>query len=436
MLCGIHVSGFKSLEGFQLDFRKGLNVIVGPNGSGKTNIIAFIEFLSFLARDSLLDAVSKSGGAGRIFRRDRFGALNKCIAFTIGGQGTFQDFLTDKRHSARYEYSADIMLSESNSTLFYRRQRLKLSHQGELFWRIDIEVFSEDPDNVQLIFHHHDDDFLLDMYRRPKKDDVSEVKASILEISKNFARGQSICQIFDRYVLGARLVSSDLWRARSYNIAPSTVRAPEDIASEPIIAPDGTGLAATLFALTNVRRDYRFYPHPVQHTDDPNRTLNKILTFSRVVNEAIRKIDVEPDTIENKLRVFIHFEYEGGYLRLPFSLVSDGTAKWFTLVTAILTSPALFAIEEPENYLHPLMQKEIVNIVRSTFSGPDSDGFAVMTTHSETIFNSVDPSEIILIRMDQGKTIASRTTNADDIREQVRSTGFGAGYYYIAGAFE
>jgi predicted ATPase len=65
------------------------------------------------------------------------------------------------------------------------------------------------------------------------------------------------------------------------------------------------------------------------------------------------------------------------------SLVSNGTAKWFTLITAILTTPSVFAIEEPENFLHPLMQKEIVNIVRNTFSTGDSDAFEVMKTHSE-----------------------------------------------------
>lgn len=46
LLKNIKVSGFKSLEGFSLEFHKGLNVIVGPNGSGKTNILSFLEFLS------------------------------------------------------------------------------------------------------------------------------------------------------------------------------------------------------------------------------------------------------------------------------------------------------------------------------------------------------------------------------------------------------
>jgi hypothetical protein len=34
----------------------------------------------------------------------------------------------------------------------------------------------------------------------------------------------------------------------------------------------------------------------------------------------------------------MRINFDGGALRLPFSLVSDGTAKWFTLVTAIVTN--------------------------------------------------------------------------------------------------
>jgi AAA15 family ATPase/GTPase len=51
MLRRIQVTGFKSLDQFELGFSQGLNIIVGPNGSGKTNIINFLEFLSHLSRD-------------------------------------------------------------------------------------------------------------------------------------------------------------------------------------------------------------------------------------------------------------------------------------------------------------------------------------------------------------------------------------------------
>ena len=82
------------------------------------------------------------------------------------------------------------------------------------------------------------------------------------------------------------------------------------------------------------------------------------------------------------------------------------------------------------------MQREIVRIVRETFHERHKNGFAVMTTHSETILNCVDPDEMILIHMEGGKTVAKRPSNSDDIRREINQTGFGSGYYYLAGAIE
>jgi AAA15 family ATPase/GTPase len=77
MLRQINVSGFKSLDDFELKFNQGLNVIVGPNGSGKTNIINFIEFISFLSRDSLLEAEQEAAEPAAYSDEISSGALRR-----------------------------------------------------------------------------------------------------------------------------------------------------------------------------------------------------------------------------------------------------------------------------------------------------------------------------------------------------------------------
>jgi predicted ATPase len=446
MLRRIKVSGFKSLVDFDLEFRPGLNVLIGPNGSGKTNIINFIEFLSFVARQSLLDAVGRSGGAGRIFRRTQSGSLTGLISFSVFGEGEYFGFIRPRqREWAAYELSAEIVLSDNNSSLYYRRQRLKLAFDRDLFsnsdWHIDIEV-SAAPDCVPVVTFHKIDPLYLNLAHRPPfrqapSEDTAQIKANIEQFMSEHSRTRSIHQIFENFSRTPRIVTSDFVGAESFNISPAIVRVPEDIASEPVIAQDGRGLAATLFALQNARPPDRFgYFFDRFFSSEPSMMMKKIISYSRIVNDSIRDINVSPDPVEAKLRIHLTIDYEKFSLSIPFSLVSDGTAKWFTLVTAVVTSSSVFVIEEPENFLHPLMQKEIVRIIRSTFTPEGGALLAIMTTHSETVLNSMDPEEMILIHMEQGRTLAKRPSNSDDIREEIKSTGFGAGYYYIAGAIE
>jgi hypothetical protein len=43
---------------------------------------------------------------------------------------------------------------------------------------------------------------------------------------------------------------------------------------------------------------------------------------------------------------------------------------------------------------------------------------------------------MVLIHMESGRTKAKRPSNSEDIRREINQTGFGAGYYYLAGAIE
>jgi AAA15 family ATPase/GTPase len=47
----VHLKGYKSIRDLEIDFKAGLNIIIGPNGSGKTN---FLEFLEMIIRRIIL----------------------------------------------------------------------------------------------------------------------------------------------------------------------------------------------------------------------------------------------------------------------------------------------------------------------------------------------------------------------------------------------
>ena len=61
----ISISGFKSIAKLDLDI-KDINVLIGGNGSGKSNFIGVFKFLREITEGRLENYVKKSGGADSI----------------------------------------------------------------------------------------------------------------------------------------------------------------------------------------------------------------------------------------------------------------------------------------------------------------------------------------------------------------------------------
>jgi predicted ATPase len=128
-------------------------------------------------------------------------------------------------------------------------------------------------------------------------------------------------------------------------------------------------------------------------------------------------------------KVYIKSEEKASIL--PMAFLSDGTLKWLTLVTAVLTSDHLFCIEEPENYLHPWMQAEMCTLMREHLEMKTEPSFILMTTHSETLLNAAKPEEVIVVAMKNGETRAQRVENPELLREIISDSGFGLGHLYL-----
>jgi predicted ATPase len=84
MITSIFVDGFKTLVQFRLQLHPGLNILVGPNGSGKTNIVSFFEFLAHLIESDAAEATSRMGGAGAVFRKVHDTYQAKLSAVVLG----------------------------------------------------------------------------------------------------------------------------------------------------------------------------------------------------------------------------------------------------------------------------------------------------------------------------------------------------------------
>lgn len=64
----IEIAGYKSMKAARIDF-KPINILIGANGSGKTNFISFFEFLNRLYEQKLTEYVALSGGEDKMLHK-------------------------------------------------------------------------------------------------------------------------------------------------------------------------------------------------------------------------------------------------------------------------------------------------------------------------------------------------------------------------------
>lgn len=97
----ITIRNYKSLEDFNLPLQQFM-VFVGPNNSGKTNILDCFQFLSeFVCSDLRTPTIRRGGFDQIVFNGD----ISRIISFELQGYV----ILKDKKHSLRYllELSGD-----------------------------------------------------------------------------------------------------------------------------------------------------------------------------------------------------------------------------------------------------------------------------------------------------------------------------------------
>lgn len=132
--------------------------------------------------------------------------------------------------------------------------------------------------------------------------------------------------------------------------------------------------------------------------------------FASLVSRTWPGMQVEPpervDYNSDQLRMFCLER------RIPREMywAGFGFQIWCQLLTHIsrVTDDSLLIIDEPEVYLHPDVQRQLLGILRDT--GPD----ILIATHSTEIMGEADPSEIVLI--DKSKRAGERLQDVDSVQ--------------------
>jgi predicted ATPase len=155
--------------------------------------------------------------------------------------------------------------------------------------------------------------------------------------------------------------------------------------------------------------------------EEINEFMSRVLPRFAKINPEISK-----DTLT---RTFSITDIDG--VKCPANSLSDGNVKLLALLVGVLSRKrSTSIIEEPENYLHPWAAQYLIEYFREHFSS----GVCVITTHSETILNSVKPDEIVVVENQDGVTKQRRLSNKNELVKAIKVSGFGCGYHYLAGS--
>jgi predicted ATPase len=362
MLRELQVSGYRSLRSISLAFEP-LTVVLGANGTGKTNLYSSLQLLSAAAGGTLAHAMLAQGGLPSALWA---GPRRKQESHRI-------EIFTDLTEYS-YELHVGNIPPVPGDTYFLRdpdvkEERLKVDGHV-VAERRGAGAWSRDQDGKRNVF------------TRPLWGGESML-AQIIE-------PQRFLLLAD---LRARLLS---WRF--YHSFRTDAEAPARHAQmgvrTPALAHDGRDLAAALATIQQI---------------------GDAAQMEASLDRAFPGARLEPVADEGRFSFLLHMP---GLLRpLEPAETSDGTLRFLYLLAALLSPrpPPFLALNEPETSLHEGMLDALAELIASAAAR----GQIFLVTHSERLARALPGAAVHALSKDSGATVlASREEPAPEpVRE-------------------
>ena len=190
---------------------------------------------------------------------------------------------------------------------------------------------------------------------------------------------------------------------------------PITIAMVPVLGP--VEHDEVLLAEETVRRDLATHRASRQFRNYWYYYKDGFADFSTMITKTWPGMAIEaPKRVDYMSNSLVMFCLEK---RIPRELfwAGFGFQIWCQLLTHIVRAgdDSLLVIDEPEVYLHPDVQRQLLGILRDV--GPD----ILIATHSTEIMGDADPSEILLV--DKSKRSAERLRDVEGVQAAMELVG-------------
>jgi predicted ATPase len=381
MLAKITLENFFSFgEPTTIELNPGVNILVGINGSGKSNFIRAIQLLY-------------EGIAG--------GGFEKQFIKEWGGFGEVANFSKSQKDFIKitYEFDKNVIneISDNKAAYYFERNpiyELTIFPSGETNYYLSEKFFVESQEKGRnpYIFLDFKNGKGKISSRQNGKIKLEYIQDESYLITSELIVGQILdpIQNLPHFTLRQAIQSLSIYSC--FNTSQkSPIREAKTAGIENRLLPDGDNLTPLLQKLQ--------INHPLEY-EKIDETISKInpwfknILFNHFSSKSILVLR------EKVLAKTVSIEH-----------ISDGTLQ-FLLLLSIFFNPErgnLVCVDEPEKGLHPDMTHTIASAIKSV-----DNSQCIIATHSPLLLNAFDLEDVIVFEKDENnQTIIIKKTEAD-----------------------
>ncbi len=395
----IRVSNFRTFNETEIELGD-FNVIVGPNASGKSNLIALFRFLKDITTMGLENAISMQGGVAYL-RNLAIGSLRD-LSIQLSLEA--RDILRISRDAylsvSRYDYELSIR--------FYKR---KLDYSGVSDKLTAVcEYGTRRPNGGDALrgevrkgtITTINDGRRVTMEMSDSLSDTRIERFFYLSLARDMryaARPRPRRLSIEDPVLLSPFYSSLAHYLRNisiYDFDPRLMKRATPVTGKTELEPDGSNLPLILKRILDNKRD---------------RDL-----ISSLVKDVLPLVeDFTVERLPDKSLLASIREIYSQKRFLPAFLISDGTVNVTTLVIALyFEKNPLVIIEEPERNIHPLLISKIVNMMKEVSSRMNKQ--VIITTHNPEVVKHAGIDNLLLVTRDEdGYSQVTRPRNDEEV---------------------
>ena len=362
----VHLKGYKSIRDLEIDFKPGLNIIIGPNGSGKTN---FLEFVKAPLQFSFNN-----------FAQERYFAEVQYV---------------DKDCSIlNFSLNGDFRISKNKRQAFILNQVLKWNNRIFIDREIIFEQGNEEP--------------------------IYQIKSAVSSGSLEYSVPKSVTFNNPLHeVLNKGIELEVLNGIQSYDENGEHIGEPYSM----LFVKEAKKLdgIAELIIQSFDSEDKNKVRGIKDKLKIPLNFINQLSKFT-----PIKGINFDFDIIReynNKDIDNLFFKFKVNTKWLYWNQLSDGTKRLFYIFTIIyFDNGGIVLLEEPELGIHPDQLHKLMDFLIEQ----SKEKQIIITTHSPEVLNAIHPDEldrIIVTRYDADKgTIMHKLTpeQAKEMGERVK----------------